>query len=116
MEDRKFKVLAPGIVHLEQKPRDFLYVFSFNEDDCIKEVDVYTRSWITNKTVWSHYSEWNNVSTFLSLQLMWRWLQGHIEISPETLNWSTCLDFDKEIDQDWKNFKKIVLENLQKEI
>lgn len=114
MENRKFKVLAPGIVQLEQIPRDFVFVFEFKESGEIKAVNTYTRKWIVDGVQGSHYTINNKVSTFICLCKLYEWLVNQKPISRVDFDWAiNSLVWDCDVSNEpWGKFFQKMFEKF----
>jgi len=65
--DRKFELIAPGIVQLNRQTGRVLFVFEFNEEGRVKGVRAYKKNIVSGRTMGGFYSENDKTSTFVSL-------------------------------------------------
>lgn len=101
---RKFKIWSYGIVQVERVPRDFWFVFDFDEKDNIKSVCVYARKWFENTVEWNHYSLNSGTSTFLYLCRFWRWLQDIESMEKQDIDRALSVDFEFTIKENYYTF------------
>ena len=111
---RQFKVLSPKIIQLVRTPRDYVFVFNFDEQDNIKEVRVYARTFVHQGVEMGYYSENDKTSTFICLCKLYRWCRGQGEISKLDFNWAlTNLKFEYKVsEQPWEKFFSNLKEGL----
>lgn len=100
MENRVYKKIAPGTLYVKQSPRDWIFVYKFDEYDNILSVDAYTRKWVNEGIVHSHFTPDYKVSTFVALCKLYRWVTGAGEMMQSDFNW---IQYSMRFENDYSN-------------